>query len=284
MYNIMMYVIEDDINMSSSFFMDFQNLMVKNSKIPIHIIYRSLSYFGNLSISIKGNHANVEKLHDISLQYDNIKEEITSLYKKHYKKDYKNIFIYGGHVYYLYKDTDQRWVANTIFENLKKLELMIIDSCYSTRLGLLNTIQNSTNYLIACQSNSAHYGFVTEDFINILNSKNDNDLTRYKAIIDLYIQRNSIKTKPYSKFITKTDGILIDLSKIKSIIKKMNDDTKILKKKRECRIELSNGYNYYDYVCSTDNKHLIRKLKESVLYRKYNYDKNKNFSGVSIEI
>jgi hypothetical protein len=305
-YNIIIYILEDDKNMNSSFYYDLTNLLQKNSSIPINIKYHAHYFFGNLLMSISGDKMLTKKIKEIPLNYNDIKKDMTKFYNSHYKKGRKNIFIYGGHSNYLFntkhniKDIHKKTtvtITTNIFENFHDIHLVILDACYTSFTDLLNTLPNKTKYMLGCQTPGPNYGYISKDFLGILNS-NMNDIDKYKTLIDRFIERNENKAMPYKKFNYRTDGVLIDMDRYNDMMEEYNNTiiNNILKKNNQCKVEDYSGYNYYDMLCSIKNNNinsskLIEKINSCILYskmnklsRKFYASKNKKLTGISIGI
>ena len=265
-YNIMMFVYEDDEKMVSPFFHDLACLLKKDNNIPINIFYYSYDFFGSQYIKINRDSYTSQKIKHIPDTYKHIKPKFEELYNKFYIKGKKNIFYYGGHATSIFKDTKYALKTN-IFENLDDLELIILDSCYSSYTNLLSTIIDKTNYVLACQTSSPNFGFLSEQFLDVLNSTNT-DVNKYKKIIDYYIKRNSstdIIKKPLNY---RTDGTLIDMDKYIDVFEYIQDIE--LVKNKKCKMENLPDYRYYDLQCLAKDKELDKLIKKCVIYQKMN--------------
>ena len=264
-YNIMMFVFEDDVKLFSTFFHDLAGLLKKDNNIPINIVYYSNEFFGSQQINIYKDSYTSQKIKDIPHKYKFIKPKIEELYKRCYIKGKKNIFYYGGHSDYIFED--RKGLKTNIFEKLYDLELIILDSCYSSYTNLLSTIIDKTNYVIACETSSPNVGFLSDKFLDILNSKNT-DIDKYKKIIDHFIKRNSATDKINKKINYRTDGTLIDMNKYIDVFEYIQDIE--LVKNNKCKIEEISNYHYYDLQCLANDKQLDKLIKRCVLYQKMN--------------
>ena len=265
-YNIMMLVYEDDKKLVSSFFHDLTGLLKKDNNIPINIFYYSYDFFGSQYIKINRDSYTSQKIKNIPDTYKYIKPKFEELYNKFYIKGKKNIFYYGGHSTHIFQDTKYGLKTN-IFENLHDLELIILDSCYSSYTNLLSTIIDKTKYVMACETSSPNVGFLSDKFLDILNSKNT-DVNKYKKIIDYFIKRNSatdIINKPLNY---RTDGTLIDMDKYIDVFEYIQDIE--LVKNKKCKIENLSDYHYYDLQCLAKDKELDKLIQKCVIYQKMN--------------
>ena len=293
-YNIMMLVCEDDKGMKSSFFHDIYGLLNKNNKIPINIIYYSEHYYGNLNIKIEKDTYTATKIPKIIFNYSNVKKSLTNLYKTFYVKGKQNILYYGGHSTPLFTDAKYGLKTN-IFENIHDIELIILDSCYTSYTNLLSTIIGKTNYVMACSTSSPNLGFLSDTFIDVLNNTKMNNIEKYKTLINMFIKRNSSKDKKFKNIIYRTDASLIDMKKYMDVYKYIQNNN--IKKKYTCKIENTPYYCYYDLLCLIDDKNndknndIKDKIKECVIYKKMNklakiyFNKKKiKLSGIIIGI
>jgi hypothetical protein len=284
-YNIMMFVYENDANFRSPFFHDLSFLLKKDNTIPINIFYYSYDFFGNQHITITRDTYTSQKIKNIPDSYKYIKPKFEELYNKFYIKGKKNIFYFGGHAAIIFKDHKYALKTN-IFENLYDLELIILDCCYSSYTNLLSTIMDKTNYVLACQTPSPNYGFLSEKFLDVLNSS-ETDVNKYKKIIDYYIKRNSSTDQFKKKFNYRTDGTLIDMDKYIDMFEYIKDVE--LVKNAKCKMENLSDYLYYDLKCLVNDKELDRLIKKCVIYQKMNAlskeylkNKNMNLSGLNV--
>jgi len=266
-YNIMMYVYEDDRKLSSSFYHDLIGLLNKKNKIPINIIYHSKHFYGSYKINISGIKYISEKIDTIKLQYNLIKKDIEDLYKNNYVKGMKNILYYGGHSEFIYKDKKHNFITD-IFENINDIELLIMDSCYSSYTNLLSTLIGKTKYVIACETTSPNFGFIDKNFLYILASSH-NYINKYKIIINNFIKRNTATKKEYKNFNYRTDGTLIDMKEYVNIYNYINNNKDTLKKDIKYKIEKCNNYNFYDLNYVTEKK-IEETIKKCVIYKKMN--------------
>jgi len=273
-YNIIMYIVEDDKNMSSPLFHDLKSLAEKRNKIPINILYHSYYFFGDYRITISGDKITFYKIPPVKLEYDLLKNEMTSFYNNHRVKGKKNILVYGGHEIHIYID-GMRNTNSTFFEHIKGLELLILDSCYSSTVSMLSHLMDKTDYVIACQSASPYRGFIGCDFLRILNSRRYGKETKYKKIVKSFIERNNLKNKALGKCNYRTDGVLVDMSRYRDVV----ESSKLIsefKRTSSARLEDVKNYNYYDLVelvrCKGDRGYrgVIKKIKKCVRYHKKN--------------
>jgi hypothetical protein len=264
-YNIMMFVFEDDEKFVSTFFHDLTSLLKKDNNIPINIVYYSNEFFGSQQINIYKDSYTSQKIQDIPDKYKFIKPKIEDLYKRCYIKGKKNIFYYGGHASYIFQD--RKALKTDIFDKLYDLELIILDSCYTSYTNLLSTIIDKTNYVLACETSSPNVGFLSDKFLDVLNSK-DTDINKYKKIIDHFIKRNSATDKINKKLNYRTDGTLIDMDKYIDVFEYIQDIK--LVKNNKCKIEDIFDYYYYDLQCLANDKELDKLIKKCVLYQKMN--------------
>jgi hypothetical protein len=199
-------------------------------------------------------------------------------------------------------------VTTDIFEGFHDIHLVILDACYTSFTDLLNTLPNKTKYMLGCQTPSPNYGYISKDFLKILNN-NMSDVDKYKTLIDQFIERNETKMMPYKKFNYRTDGVLIDMDRYNDMMEEYNNMiiNNVLKKNTKCKVEDYSGYNYYDMICNIKNNNiknnniknnnninsskLIEKINNCILYskmnklsRKFYASKNKKLTGLSIGI
>lgn len=298
-YNIIMYIVEDDKNMTSPLFHDLKGLVQKRNNIPINILYHSYYFFRDYRISIRDDKITFYKTPSVKREYNLLKSDMTRFYNKYYVKGKKNILVYGGHEIHIYIDGMCN-TNSTFFEHIEGLELLILDSCYSSTISMLSHVMDKTNYVIACQSASPYRGFISCDFLKILNSRRYGKETKYKEIIKSFIRRNNLKYKALKKVNYRTDGVLLDMSRYKEMIDMLDSGELISEFKRisSARLEDVKNYNYYDLVtllrdrCKNGCKEsggVIRKIKECVKYHKKNrlckrfLSRNDKFlNGVSI--
>lgn len=265
-YNIMMFIFEDNNKLFSPFFQDLNNILKQNNNIPINIMYYSSHFFGSQFIHISKDRYTSQKIKDIQGKYKFVKPKIEQLYKKCYVKGKKNIFYYGGHETTIFKD--EKYGLNTnIFEKLDDLELMIFDSCYSSYSNLLSTIIGKTNYVLACETSCPYVGFLSDEFINILNS-GASDVNKYKKIIDQFVKRSSSSNEIDKKLNYRTDGALIDMHKYIDVFEYI-ERTELVKSKK-CRVEELPDYHYYDLQCLANDKEFDKLIKKCVVYHKMN--------------
>ena len=306
-YNIIIYIVEDDSRMNSSFFQDMDYLLQKNNTIPIHINYRAQYFFVNLYIKITQDELIAKKIKNIKLDHSSIMENMLHFYQQHYLPGHKNILLYGGHSNYLYHidnikqniihdRSNVNYIADpNLFKKFKDIHLLILDSCYTSVMEILDTLYD-TKYMLGCQTPGPNYGFISKKFLHILNSNLD-EISKYKKLVDGFIKRNNTERIPYKKFNYRTDGVLIDVFKYNEM--KQFCERYCMKyslsKNRKCRVEDLIGYNYYDVLCllkegQTDEK-LEELIKSCILYQKMNklntifYNKkNKKLNGLSTTI
>ncbi len=263
-----MYVIEDDKKMSSSFYYDLDGLLQVNNEIPINILYRSNYFYGNKLITIDKNTYCAIKIDSIPNKYKIVKADMEAFYKKHYVRGKKNIFYYGGHSQYIFWDAPAELNTN-IFSGMTDLELIILDSCYTSYTNMLTHMIGRTKYVLASQTASANVGYLSDKFLEVLNSdKYKNDVAKYKKIIDYFILRNSSKDPIKKKFNYRTDGILIDMKKYSEVAKYLKKNK--LNKRSQCKLEHIPVYNYYDLACITNDPVLKKMISDCVLYQKMN--------------
>lgn len=273
-YNIIMYIVEDDKNMSSPLFHDLKGLVYKRNKIPINILYHSYYFFGDYRITIAGDKITFYKIPPVKREYDFLKNEMTCFYNNHCVKGKKNILVYGGHEIHIYID-GMRNTNSTFFEHIKGLELLILDSCYSSTVSMLSHLMDKTEYVIACQSASPYRGFIGSDFLEILNSKKYGRETKYKKIVKSFIVRNNLKNKALTKCNYRTDGVLVDMSRYRDMVESSGLISEF-KKTNSARLEDLKNYNYYDLLelvrCKGDRgcTSVIKKIKKCVRYHKKN--------------
>ena len=121
---------------------------------------------------------------------------------------------------------------------------------------------------MACSTASPNLGFLSDKFIDILNNKQNNNIEKYKMLIDMFIKRNSSKDKIFKNIIYRTDGSLIDINKYIDVHEYIQHNS--IEKNYKCKIENDSQYYYYDLLCLTDNKEMKDKIKECVIYTKMN--------------
>lgn len=286
-YNIIMYIIEDDKNMSSPLFHDLVGLVHRRNTIPINILYHSYYFFGDYRIHIRGDKISLHKVGKVKLEHDTLKSDMQKFYNKYYMKGKKNILVYGGHEKHIYID-GFRNTNSTFFTGVKNLELLILDSCYSSTVSMLNSVIGGAQYVIACQSASPYRGFIGWDFLDILKSRKS-DVSKYKEIIRSFIRRNNSSSKRMRRLNWRTDGVLIDMGKYKDLSEVLGEGYMFTKNKA-ARVEDVKRYNYYDLVTlSSGEKRLEDLVKGAVLYhkktklcKKYLNRKSKRLNGISI--
>ena len=267
-YNIMMFVFEDDRKLQSSFFHDLNGLLKKTNKIPITIIYHSTDFFGSQLIHIDQDSYTAQKIKDIPINYKMFKKEMEDLYNTYYIKGRKNIFYYGGHSNCIFEDYKFGLKTN-IFEKMTGLELIILDSFYTAYTNLLSTIIGKTNYVLASSTASPYLGFLSNTFLDILNTPGEESTAKYREIIDLFIKRNSATTKKGKKLTYRTDGVLIDMRKYVAVHDHLQ--TRQPEKNKKCKLENVPYYYYYDLAClAPDDKKLKELINKCILYMKMN--------------
>jgi hypothetical protein len=266
-FNLMMVVCEDDLHLKSTFFLDLGNLLKQYNTNPIHIIYHSEHYYDSFLIEINKDIFISKKIKEIKINYKNIKTCIETVYKNYYIVGKKNILYYGGHSHWLFKDTKTSLNTN-IFEHITDIELLILDSCYTSYTNLLSSLIGKMKYVIACSTTGPNLGFLNEQFIDTLHKKDIKDIDKYKTIIDLFIRRNSKDNKLYKNFNYRTDASLIDMVSYVDVHNYIHLHT--IDKNLKCKIEHDSYYYFYDLICLTDDIQFIRKIKKSILYFKTN--------------
>lgn len=280
-FNIMMVVCEDDKQLKSTFFLDIGHLLKKYNSIPIHILYHSENFYNSLSIEINKDTYISKKIKTNNINYKEIKNSIKTIYKKYYNPNKKNILYYGGHSNWLFKDF-KTCLESDIFDYIEDIELLILDSCYTSYTNLLFLLIGKVKYVMACSTASPNLGFLDNTFIDILNTKSMKDIDKYKSIIDLFLLRNSNDNIIYKKFNYRTDASLIDMKlyiEVDDYIKK-ND----IKKKKACKIENLSYYYFYDLICLIDDKEIINKIKRCILYSRVNDLGLKHFKKRNLEL
>ena len=200
-YNIIIYIVEDDSRMNSSFFQDMDYLLQINNTIPIHINYRAHYFFVNLYIKITQDELIAKKIKNIKLDHSSIMEDMLHFYQQHYLPGHKNVLLYGGHSNYLYHTDNIKqnkihnrsgvtYTANpNLFTGFKDIHLLILDSCYTSVMEILDTLYD-TKYMLGCQSPGPNYGYISKNFLHILNSDLD-EISKYKKLVDGFIKRNN---------------------------------------------------------------------------------------------
>ena len=270
MINLMMYVIEDDKKLSSSFFNDFKFLLSSYREYPdikIHIIYHSVTYFGDMKIDFCKDHVKIQNIDSITNRkniHDFVKVELDELYKQYYSKEDTNILVLSGHTRYYF--SDEKWKETDIFSGLSDIDLLILDICYSSYYDMLINVIDRARYVIATETTSPNFGMVGKRFLGYVYRGN------YTKIIDDFIKRNEI-IDPRLKY--RTDGVLIDMLKFKEVVNYLEVLSFGLKNKkyRKCRIDRSPGYYFYDLVCLSDvnrDTKLKKILDDCILYQKMN--------------
>jgi hypothetical protein len=287
-YNIIIYIVEDDRNMSSSFFHDLVGLLDSSNKIPINIMYHSYNFFGDYTVKIIGDMMTFLKVEKVEINSEVLRRDLYSFYKKHYIAGKKNILVYGGHEVHIYIN-GFRNINSRFFEGVVGLELIVIDSCYSSTVSILSHVMDKTRYVIGCESASPNRGFVGDDFLKILNSEGDS-VDKYKKIVDSFIGRNSsMNSSRYRKLDYRTDGVLINMDKYRWVESQLSRVE--FKRSKRARLEDIREYNYYDVITmlESNQKELKRKVRECVLYHKKNglckdflRRKGKRLTGISI--
>jgi hypothetical protein len=273
-YNIIMYIVEDDKNMSSPLFHDLKGLTCKRNKIPINIVYHSYYFFGHYRITIHSDKITFYKIPPVKLEYDLLKNEMTEFYNKYSVKGKKNILVYGGHEIHIYID-GMRNTNSTFFEHIEGLELLILDSCYSSTISMLSHVMNRSQYVIACQSASPYRGFIGCDFLKILKSDRYGRETKYKKIVKSFIERNNLKNKALAKCNYRTDGVLVQMKRYREMVASSGLISE-LRRTSSARLEDVKNYNYYDLVellrCNGGRgcTSVIKKIKKCVRYHKKN--------------
>jgi hypothetical protein len=264
---------EDDYNMSSTFFCDLQNLLQNTNNIPITIAYHSEKYYGSQLFKIKKDTFSAYKIPKVKhYHYHDLKRALEDFFKDYYKKGKKNIFYFGGHSNMLYYDannikTNLFYALYTkVFESFSGLELLILDSCYTSYTNMLSTLIGKTNYVMACSTSSPNLGFISKDMLDLLNNKKFNKVDRYKKIIDSYLRRADDKN--YAQFDFRTDGALIDMKKYVHVHIFLKDNP--INKKEKCRVEFIEDYSYYDLYCLAKNKKFKQLIKDCILHFKMN--------------
>ena len=261
--NIMIFVLEDNENLFSPFMHDLPNLLNKSNNIPINIMYYSRHLFGSQIISISKDTYVSKKVPNIKDEYKTIKSKIEELYNSCYVKGKQNILYFGGHSLSIFKDN--RRLHTNIFENISGLELLIFDSCYTSYTTLLSTVINKTKYVLGCETSSPYVGYLSEQFLQILNTKLTNK-TKYKKIIDAYIERNNNTDDVDKKLNYRTDGTLIDMTRYVDLYEYIKDQEFI--KDKKCKVEKNVGYYFYDLSCVGKNKEIDDLIKGCVIYQK----------------
>jgi hypothetical protein len=276
-YNIIMYIVEDDKNMSSALFHDLKGLVSKRNNIPINILYHSYYFFGDYRITIRGDKITFYKIAPVKREYDLLKNEMTEFYNKYSVRGKKNILVYGGHEIHIYID-GMRNTNSTFFEHIEGLTLLVLDSCYSSTVSMLSHLMNKTEYVIACQSASPYRGFIGSDFLKILKSKRYGRESKYKKIVKSFIERNNLKNKALVKCNYRTDGVLVEMKRYREVVSMLESSGLIseLRRSRSARLEDVKNYNYYDLVelvrCNsgTGCRDVIKKIRKCVRYHRKN--------------
>lgn len=288
-YNLMIYIYEDDKNLRSSFYEDINDLLIAKNKIPINIIYHSHYFYGSAMISIDGDKYTAKKIETTPCKYKYLKKDMTNFFKENYKKGMKNIFLYGGHSHYIFKDPDLS-LKTDIFDSFHDIELMILDMCYGSYTNLLNTLVGRANYVLCCETPGPYRGYMGGDFLKIL-LKKGNAEKKYKLMVDNFIARNSATSHMEKKMNYRTDGALISMKKYENIIPIINElnSRDKMNKDKKCKIEDLYNYHFYDVMCVLKDKDQKQKVKECILYWKMNqlnkehYDKKgKQLNGMAI--
>ena len=273
--NLIIYYVEDDLQMQSSFFQDLPGWLVKDAKLPIHIRYHSKQYFGSYDIEIFGDKIQMVQVPNIECKFEHIKAGLIAHYKKHYKKGKKNILAYAGHSHFLY--SDHLSTKTDIFYNLSGMHAVIFDSCYTSHVNLLLTLIDRTDYVIACESASPYLGFLGSSLAYILTSK-ASDITQYKRIIDEFIIRNSPIEKKFKTLQFRTDAVLIDMRLFKYAVSIL--DTSTLKRHTTCKLEDLPTYVFYDLMCSTKDHELKKRIKKCIIYYRMNELNRRHYAGL----
>jgi hypothetical protein len=278
-YNIMIYIYEDDKSLRSSFYNDLSDLLIAKNKIPINIMYHSHYFFGSMMISIDGDKYIGKKIETIPCKYKYLKKDMTKFFKKNYKKGLKNIFIYGGHSHYIFKDPNLS-LKTDIFEEFHDIELLILDMCYGSYTNMLTTLVGKVNYVLCCETPGPYRGYMGGDFLKIL-LKKGNDVKKYKLMVDNFIARNSAKSLMEKKVNYRTDGVLISMEKYKMIIPIINElnSRDKLNKDKKCKIEDLYNYHFYDVICVLNDKEKEDKINECILYWKMNKLNKEHYNG-----
>ena len=276
----MMFVCEDDKSLRSSFFLDLGGLLDSDNTIPINIVYHAKNFYDSQMININRNTYTSTKIDRMKINYKNIKVGIEKLYADFYIPGKKNILYYGGHSYWLFENQKYNFKTK-MFENIRGIELLILDSCYTSYTNLLSTLIGKTKYVMACSTASPNLGFLTDKFINILNKPNLSNVDKYKKLIDMFIIRNSATDKRYKPLNYRTDGSLIDMNKYVDVFEFIEHNH--IPKEYKCKIEQEAYYYFYDLLCLTENAEFKYKIKDCILYTKMNalareFFKKKNIS------
>lgn len=263
----MMIVCEDDKHLKSTFFLDLGHLMQSTNTIPIHILYHSEHYYHSLYIKVYKDSYISKKLKKRKINYKLIQQSIEWMYKTHYLPGRKNILYYGGHSNWLFKDFKTS-LKTDIFSNITDLELLMLDSCYTSYTNLLSTLIGKTKYVIACSTAGPNLGFLDKRFIETLNKDRVKDVTKYKQIIDLFIQRNSNDNPTYHRFHYRTDASLIDMISYVEVYNYICQHKPT--KQSKCKIENDTYYYFYDLLCLTDDPYYVKKIQQCILYFRAN--------------
>ena len=277
----MMVVCEDDKHLKSTFFLDLGHLMQSTNAIPIHILYHSEHYYHSLYIQVYKDTYVSKKLRKRKITHKLIQQSIEWMYTTHSIPGRKNILYYGGHSNWLFQDFKTSLKTN-IFERIADVELLILDSCYTSYTNLLSTLIGKTKYVLACSTAGPNLGFLDKRFIETLNKDHVKDVTKYKKIIDLFIQRNSKENPTYRTFHYRTDASLIDMTAYVEVYHYIHHHKPL--KQSKCKIENDTYYYFYDLLCLTDDPYYVKKIKQCILYFRANELAISHFKKRGIEL
>ncbi len=259
MTNIMILVCE---HIQNSFNMSLYGLF-KNTTgdVTINVLYYSKFFEAGFFIEVSDNFYNIKPIEKINFSSENIKKEIERLCDTFYDETKKNILYYGGGGPSVHPNT---------FENIRGLDLFVLDVSYSSRTDILTSLVGKTNFFIGCSTLSHNTGFLTNALLH------SSDVDDYKKIIDVFV-----KTNLNSRL--RTDACLIDMGKYSRIV--MYLDTV----DRNPEYKIDRTLNYYDLMNLVTDRNLKYKIKNCILYfnmnnssKKYFFNKNIKISGIIV--
>lgn len=285
---LLCYIMEDDKDLSSTFFYDITKLC--NKKMPVITRYHAKHFYGNWDMKI------TDTVEMKPIRPLNKKKSSASVYKdfrKWYRTNaerYRNhkIYLYfAGHAYYIYKYVN--WKLPTILNGLfrdKSPEILFLDSCYLSETRVLSDIQDC-RYVVTMQTPSPNFGLITEKFIDYLHA-NTSLVTKGRKIIDDFIDLNNSEKDIFRKKLYRTDCNLIDMEKYREFMEEYKQKIRSIKRTKKCLTERSHGWHLYDIRCMLlkNGYDVNDEMDKVVVYRKANrlaqkYDKNNIATGIS---
>lgn len=243
---LLCYVSEDDReNQISTFFMILSKLLLYELRnLTIVILYSSYKYYGSYYIVLKPRKPiQMKRLNDdIDLSKPSTLIDFVNSEKAKYKtvpskgENEKFSLIISSHCnkWFILPKGKKYIPINDISDEIGKLELLILDCCYTSNIEIAYQFRNTAKYLITNQMYSPDIGFLSYKMIECLDRETDL-LKISKCIADEFIKVNSkfpdkkrrdnienirkSKNEFLKMYIHPVDVSVLDLSNIEELVR-----------------------------------------------------------------